>query len=130
MSAIALGEHLARVLTPLLPADRELLAVGPTLAVVVRRDGEPLRVAVTHPLPAHVDRAGVDEVLREVQDEIALHLGSAWPVSSRGTALRAVARTSGDAIALSFEPRSGDPSESLVLEPFRPPSPDGTRVAG
>jgi hypothetical protein len=131
----ALAQHLARTITPFLPADRELIATGMELAVVVRREGAPLRVATTHQLPTPgeasiLDADAADEVLRDVQDEIALHLGAAWPLSTQGTGLRAVARPDGDAIALAFEPRSGDPAEALVLEPFRPPSPDGTRIAG
>ncbi|WP_345411406.1 hypothetical protein [Actinomycetospora chlora] len=92
-------------------------------------------MAATHQLPtpgeaSTLDAGAVDEVLRDLQDEIALHLGEAWPLSARGTALRGVARPAGESIALAFEARSGDSADSLVLEPFVPPSPDGTRIAG
>lgn len=132
----ALGQHLAAVVTPLLPADRELVATGTELAIMVRRDGSPLRVAVTHQLPTPgeasvLDAAAADEVLRDLQDEIAIHLGEAWPVSTGGQPLRAVARPSGEAIGLFFEPRSGDVAETLTLDPFVPPPPlEEARIAG
>lgn len=131
-----LGRHLARVLTPLLPDDRELLATGTELAIVRRTEDAPLAVAVTYPLPtpgegAVLDAGAVATVLGEVQDEIALHLARAWPVSDSGAALTAQARPSGDAIALSFEPRSGDAEDTIVLPPFMPPPPlENARVAG
>ncbi|MEJ2865679.1 hypothetical protein [Actinomycetospora flava] len=132
----ALGQHLARVLTPLLPADRELVATGLELAVMVRREGTPLRVGTTMQLPTPgsasvLDAAAVDEVLRDVQDEIAIYLARAWPDPVAGRALHPAARSSCEVIALSFEPRSGDATESVVLEPFvPPPPPDEARVAG
>ncbi|GAA4943652.1 hypothetical protein EV188_104349 [Actinomycetospora succinea] len=132
----ALGQHLAAVVTPLLPGDRELVATGSELAVMVRRDGAPLRVATSYRLPTPsarsvLDAGAVDEILRDLQDDIAVHLGCAWPTAASGTTLSAVARDADGVIEIAFEPRRGDPAEAIVLEPFvPPPPPDEARVAG
>jgi len=132
----ALGQHLATVLTPLLPGERELVATGTELAVMVRRANAPLKVALTFPLPTPGDAsvlgaAAVDEVLRDLQDEIVIHLGQTWPTASDGRMLRAVARPAGDdAIELAFEPRPGDAAEALTLEAFVPPPVGHVRTAG
>lgn len=128
----ALGQHLASVLSPLLPPERELVATGPELAVMVRRPDAPLKVAVTFTLPTPSESsvlgaAVADEVLRDLQDEIVLHLGETWPTDEDGRMLRATARSSGDAVALSFESVSGEVRE---LPPFVPPPLANARVAG
>lgn len=131
----ALAEHLATVLTPVLPPERELVATGAELAVIVRRPNAPLRVASTYPLPTPGESSvlgadAVDEVLRDLQDEIVLHLGEAWPTAESGQMLRARARPSDDAVAISFEASPGDREGALVLEPFVPPARGKARVAG
>ena len=132
----ALGEHLARVITPLLPEGEELVASGSELAVMVRREGTPLRVAMSFQLPtpgpaSALDAAAVEEVVRDLQDEIAIQVAQVWPASPSGHGLHPKARSSGTAIALSFEPRSGDAAGTIVLEPFVPPPPPReARVAG
>ncbi|WP_433784430.1 hypothetical protein ACQPX6_29800 [Actinomycetospora sp. CA-101289] len=131
----ALAEHLASVLTPLLPSDRELVATGAELAVMIRREGAPLKVALTFPLPTPgeapvLDAETVDEVFRDLQDEIVLHLGETWPTAPDGRVLRARARETDGAVGLGFEPTSGDPAQALALEVFVPPSVEGPRAAG
>lgn len=131
----ALAEHLASVLTPLLPPDRELVATGTELAVMVRRDGAPLKVALTFPLPAPgeasvLDAETVDEVFRDLQDEIVLHLGHTWPTDPDGRMLRATARETDGAVGLAFEPPSNDSAQALELEAFFPPAVGGARAAG
>ena len=130
-----LGKHLAAELTPLLPADRELVLTGRELAIMIRRDGAPLRAAVTHSLPVpgeHVDlgAAAAEQVLSELQDEVAVHLSRAWPVNDDGVSLHASAADAGDRIALAFVPRAADSTDAVVLAPFVPPQLDRARAAG
>jgi hypothetical protein len=92
-------------------------------------------VALTFPLPAPgeasvLDAETVDEVFRDLQDEIVLHLGETWPTAPGGRMLRATARESDGAVDLGFEPTSGDSAEALELESFVPPGIGGARVAG
>ena len=126
-----LGRHLASVLTPLLPDDRELVSTGHELQVMVRRAGAPLSVARGYALPvpnehANLDAVAVAYVLGDVQDEIALHLGRAWPLGESGAALTATATETSDGVALSFVSRTSD--EEIQLAPFRPPPPLGEAV--
>ena len=129
-----LTRHLAAELTPLLPDDREVMATPQELSVVVRREGAPLRVATSMQLEPPGEGAVLDVrvasyLIRDLQDEIAIHLGRAWPVGDSGAALTGTATESPDGIALSFVSRAGD--EEIRLAPFRPPPGlDEARAAG
>ena len=129
-----LARHLAGELSPLLPDDRELVAGPHDVTVMIRRDGAPLRLATSYLLPVPGDQAILDalaagQILSEIQDEIAIHLGRAWPVGDSGAALTGTAAESPDGIALSFVSRAGD--EEIRLAPFRPPPGlDEARAAG
>ena len=119
-----LGRHLATVLAPLLPSDVELVVTAHELHMMSRRHGAPLTVAWGYALPVPNEHAIlgaplVDRVFSEVQDEIALGLGRAWPLAESGAALTATATEIRDGVALSFVSRTTD--DELHLEPFRPP---------
>ncbi|WP_433802584.1 hypothetical protein [Actinomycetospora sp. CA-084318] len=124
------GRHLATQLTPLLPAEHELVAMGRELSLIVRRDGAPLRIAVSYELPmpapgAVLTAAAAEQLLGEVQDEVAQFLTRTWP-GDRG--LHPRADDADGAIAMRFSARDG--SGAIELAPFVPPSTADAVAAG
>ncbi len=131
-----LARYLASAVSPLLPAEREVVASGLQLSLVERRPDEPLVVALTMTLPVPDEESQVSartaaRVLRALQDEIALHLSRAWPLSRSGTALHVDVRETDVGIEMRFVSKSPNADDFLPLGTFVLPSPPArTVIAG